>query len=273
MENKNLNFHSKGSETKLRLEDVQRGLCDLGDSLEEKEDLFFKIIEFFPYPIQVLSSNGTSVMINTAFLMEFEIQSKDQVEGIYNIFLDPYIVENGYLESVKNVFKGQTEFLRDLKVPFQDIINRYELKIYNTYTMYHDLTAFPIINSQEKVSFVVIIFMNRRIYRAKKSIIQAIEYMTTNWQNEFKISEVAKAANLSPYYFSRLFKNNIGITPYNYYLNLKINHLKEKLCDINLSISEAFTACGVDYHGHFAKMFKKNVGVTPSKYRETNNHK
>jgi len=44
--------------------------------------------------------------------------------------------------------------------------------------------------------------------------------------------------------------------------------IKEKLCDVNLTVSEAFAACGVDYHGNVAKLFKKSVGVTPSEYRK-----
>jgi len=57
------------------------------------------------------------------------------------------------------------------------------------------------------------------------------------------------------------------MTPYSYYQNLKVNKLKEALCNKNLTVSEAFRVCGVDYNGNFAKIFKALVGVTPSAYR------
>jgi AraC-like DNA-binding protein len=34
------------------------------------------------------------------------------------------------------------------------------------------------------------------------------------------------------------------MTPYNYYQDVKINKLKEKLCDVNLSITQVFDECG-----------------------------
>lgn len=78
----------------------------------------------------------------------------------------------------------------------------------------------------------------------------------------------AEAANLSPHYFSRLFKKHVGITPRDYHINIKIRKIQELLKDSDLTVSQVFAACGVDYHGHFARVFKKKVGLSPSKYRE-----
>jgi hypothetical protein len=54
---------------------------------------------------------------------------------------------------------------------------------------------------------------------------------------------------------------------YNKHKEVKINKLKEKLCDTNLSISHAFNECGVDYNGNISKLFKQRLGMTPSQYR------
>jgi AraC-like DNA-binding protein len=62
-----------------------------------------------------------------------------------------------------------------------------------------------------------------------------------------------------------------GITPYEYYINYKINKLKEILLDTNLSVSQAFEACNMSYNGHSARLFKERVGVTPSEYRKLHN--
>lgn len=233
-----------------------------------REELFSKIIEFFPYPIEVYSRDGTTVMVNNAALTEFKIPSKDMIVGKYNIFKDPDIERYGLTELVKSVFYGKTAFKTDLKVPLKSIRGCYNIDNYDIDSMYQDATAFSITDSHGEVSYVVIIFITRRIYRGKESIIKAMEYFRSNWQNEYNINEAAKAANLSPYHFSRLFKNDVGITPYNYFLNIKIEKIKERLSDENLSIAEVFTACGADYNGHFASVFKEKVGVTPSEYRK-----
>ncbi len=253
------------------LDAVQNRLDKLQESFQavlDREDLFSKIIEFFPYPIEVYSSDGTTVMVNDAVLTEFGVPSKDMIIGKYNIFEDPSIAEYGLLDLIKKVFEGGTACQTDLKVPLQAIRENYNIDNYDIDAMYQDATAFPIKDSNGDVSHVVMILITRRIYRGKESIINAMEYMKNNWQNDFNLNKLAGVANLSPYHFSRLFKNEIGITPYNYYMNIKIDKLKHNLCDANLSIAEAFSACGVDYHGHFADVFKKSVGVTPSKYRE-----
>lgn len=78
---------------------------------------------------------------------------------------------------------------------------------------------------------------------------------------------MAGIANLSRYHYSRLFKKHTGMTPFDYYQDVKISKIKEKLCDKNLSVTQAFTDCGVDYSGNYLRIFKEKVGMTPSQYR------
>ncbi|HCS11004.1 MAG TPA: AraC family transcriptional regulator, partial [Clostridiales bacterium] len=66
----------------------------------------------------------------------------------------------------------------------------------------------------------------------------------------------------------KLFKKHTGITPHEYYSNYKLSKLKEKLLDTNLSISQAFAACNMNYNGYYARVFKEKIGVTPSDYRK-----
>jgi transcriptional regulator GlxA family with amidase domain len=58
------------------------------------------------------------------------------------------------------------------------------------------------------------------------------------------------------------------MTPHDYYISVKINKVKDKLLDMNLSIEEAFSECGFHYHGHYANLFKIKTGLTPSEYRK-----
>jgi transcriptional regulator GlxA family with amidase domain len=59
------------------------------------------------------------------------------------------------------------------------------------------------------------------------------------------------------------------MTPHDYYINVKISKVKDKLQDLSLSIEEAFAQCGIHYHGHYAELFKKKTGLTPSDYRKS----
>jgi AraC family transcriptional regulator len=75
-------------------------------------------------------------------------------------------------------------------------------------------------------------------------------------------------ACLSKAHFTKLFKQNTGVTPKEYYINYKISKLKEKLLDTNLSIAQAFAACNMNYNGYSASLFKKKVGLSPSEFRK-----
>ena len=50
-------------------------------------------------------------------------------------------------------------------------------------------------------------------------------------------------------------------------MEVKIKRLKEALADKNLTIAQAFSACGLTYSGYHARAFKKRTGMTPSQYR------
>ena len=115
---------------------------------------------------------------------------------------------------------------------------------------------------------MVMVFETTQTYMGKKEIARAEEYMVKNWQEDFNLEKIAKVADLSPFHFSRMFKQKTGLTPHNFYKQIKISKIKEKLCDPNLTISNAFTACGVDYKGRYLQNFKELTGMSPSEYRK-----
>lgn len=250
-------------DAKSRLQELKESFLNISD----KEELFFKIIEFFPYPIQVYTSEGTSIMVNSALLDEFKISNRDMVVGRYNILNDPEVIKAGIFEQLQRAFNGEVVHLKNVKVPLETMKELYKTDCHDLVAAYQDGTVFPILDANNNVLYVVVILFTRK-YTGKESIINAQEYLKTHWIKNFNLDEVSRVANLSPNYLSRLFKREVGITPYNYYLNIKIEKIKEKLLDPNLSVSQAFAACGVDYNGSFARLFKKQVGVSPSQYRK-----
>jgi len=251
------------------LYDMQGSMVESFKSVFGDEELLAKVIDFFPYPILIYSPDGTAVMVNQAMLKEFCIPGLDEVIGKFNVLEEHFIVKAGIINEVKRAFKGETIILPDIKVPLEDIIELHNLPDFDVEAVYQDITFFPIKDNDNKVSFIVVLLINRRVYRGKEEITRAKEYIENHWLDAFDINETAKAADLSRTHLTRLFKKHTGMTPHDYYINYKMNKIKEKLSDSNLSISQAFAACGVDYNGHFAKVFKERVGVSPSQYRKT----
>ena len=136
-------------------------------------------------------------------------------------------------------------------------------------SMYTDILNFPVRNKRGRFTHIVSVFLMTRIYQGQADVARAKEYLENYWREEFDIDKVAGIVHLSRSHLVRLFKKHTGLTPYSYYQELKINRLKEALCDNNLSVTEAFASCGIEYHGNFAKLFKEKVGMTPSRYKKS----
>ncbi len=250
------------------MKDRQNDIIESFQSIFGKEELLAKVIECFPYPIEVYAPDGTSVLVNKAMLAEYHAISSDMVVGKYNVFKDPYIVASGQLPVLKRAFQGETVFFPDVKVPLEEIAERYGTRDFDMEAVYQDITVFPLFNDEKRVIYVAAFFINRRVYRGKNEIVKGKEYIESHWQEPFDAGATAKAACLSKAHFTKLFKKHTGVTPHEYYTNYKISKLKEKLLDSSLSIAQAFAACNMDYNGYYARLFREKVGVSPSVYRK-----
>ncbi|MFA7205673.1 MAG: helix-turn-helix domain-containing protein [Saccharofermentanales bacterium] len=253
---------------KDQVEDAQRSLAKSFQSLFEEQELLAKVIEFFPYPIQIFSLDGTARMINKATLEMIGIKSMESHVGKYNVFEDPIVRELGVMDQVRQVLMGKTVYLTSFNAPYQDMIRYFNVEDRDIQTISSDITCFPLVNADGVVECFAAVFIFKKIYRGKEEIALAKEYIETHWQEPFDLSETAKAVYLSKAHFTKLFKKHTGVTPHEYYTNYKISKLKEKLLDTNLSIAQAFAACNMDYNGHSARVFKNKTGLSPSAYRK-----
>ncbi|HOJ12521.1 MAG TPA: AraC family transcriptional regulator [Clostridiales bacterium] len=237
-------------------------------SLFGKEELFTKVIECFPYPVQIFSVDGTARLINKATLEMIGIRSIESHVGKYNVFKDPIVQELGFMDQVKQVLTGKTVYLTDFNAPYQDMIRYFNVEDRDIQTISSDITCFPLVNADGVVEYFAAVFIFKKIYRGKKEIGWGRQYIETHWREPFDADKTAKAASLSKAHFTKLFKKHTGVTPHDYYINYKISKLKQKLLDTNLSIAQAFAACNMNYNGHSARLFREKVGVPPSVYRK-----
>jgi AraC-like DNA-binding protein len=117
--------------------------------------------------------------------------------------------------------------------------------------------------------FTICIYIAKNVYTGRTEINKAKEYIDNSWLEAFDGKAVARAANVSPSHLYALFRSNTGMTINDYYKRVKVEHIKEKLADENLTIAEAFSFCGADSRGGFSKTFKELTGMTPTEYRNS----
>ncbi len=80
----------------------------------------------------------------------------------------------------------------------------------------------------------------------------------------------AKALNLSPGYFGDLIKKETGQSAKDYIHKKVIDIAKERIFNINNSISDVAYELGFKYPQHFTRLFKQKTGTTPKEYRKLN---
>jgi AraC-like DNA-binding protein len=237
-------------------------------SLYENKELFVEIIKQFPYPMHICEADGTMLLANEAFLKFVKVSNPEKIFRKHNVLQDPDLERWGVKEFVMRAYQGETVHAYDIKVPVQELIDKFSGKKEVVFeSLFHNMTAFPIYNGNNQLLYVVTVFVTSRYYNDKEEIMKGKEYIEDHWMEEFDIDKMANTVNLSRYHYTRLFKKHTDMTPYQYYQDVKISKLKEKMCDKNLSVAQVFAECGVDYNGNFAKIFKQKVGMTPSQYR------
>ncbi|WP_343675314.1 AraC family transcriptional regulator [Chitinophaga sp.] len=84
------------------------------------------------------------------------------------------------------------------------------------------------------------------------------------------VAYCAEALHLSPNYFGDLVKKETGRSAQEYIQSKVIDVAKERVFDMNKSVSEIAYELGFKYPQHFTRLFKQKTGVTPNDYRMMN---
>jgi len=98
---------------------------------------------------------------------------------------------------------------------------------------------------------------------------RVMAFVDANLALDLCVPTLATVAGMSPYYFSRVFKQSTGITPHRYVLQRRMEQAKRLLEKKRLSVLHVAHQVGFTDHSQFTRVFHKIVGTTPSVYRKT----
>lgn len=103
---------------------------------------------------------------------------------------------------------------------------------------------------------------------SRQKLQKVIEYINARLAEKIQLTALAKVVDISQYYFCSLFKQSMGISPYQYIIGQRIERAKQLLKQKELSIVDVALKCGFSSQTHFSKQFRKRVGITPFAYRK-----
>jgi len=95
-------------------------------------------------------------------------------------------------------------------------------------------------------------------------------YIEKNFQLELSLNDLANYVYVSPYHLSRVFKEEIGMSPIQYLIKCRIDEAKRLLVTTDLSVREIAMQVGYANANYFNLLFSKMTGDSPGKYRKQN---
>jgi len=93
------------------------------------------------------------------------------------------------------------------------------------------------------------------------------DYVEERLGENVLLSSLAEVAGLSPFHFSRAFKQSFGMPPHRYLTSRRIEHARTLLASREPSVTQIAMALGFRETSSFTTAFRKYTGMTPTDYR------
>jgi AraC family transcriptional regulator len=108
----------------------------------------------------------------------------------------------------------------------------------------------------------------RRSYQLSEQQLRRVRaFIEAHLETDIRLEAMAAACGISPDYFLRMFKTTVGVSPYQFVINQRVERAKQLLSDDGVSLAEIALRCGFSHQEHLTRMFRRFTGVTPGRYR------
>lgn len=171
------------------------------------------------------------------------------------------VAEGGHPFSFFNLRDEQKDILRYLNAMVQEATSQsmsYEL-------VCHNLLEILLIKILRHQHFDLEVGKQSK---ATKDISFIKHYLETYYHESIQLEDLASMTHLSRFYISHSFKKEIGMSPMEYLIDIRIKESKILLRTTNYSISQVADIVGFTTPTYFSKQFRKSTGISPTDYRE-----
>jgi len=103
---------------------------------------------------------------------------------------------------------------------------------------------------------------------AHLAVQRAIETMWKHYNEPISLADLADAAILSRFYFSRVFRGITGTSPGRFLAAIRLYRAKQLLRQTSMSVIDISYDVGYNSPGSFTSRFTRSVGMAPTQYRE-----
>jgi AraC-like DNA-binding protein len=100
------------------------------------------------------------------------------------------------------------------------------------------------------------------------AVARARGFIAAHQAEEISLGDVARAVNMSAFYFCKTFRKVTGVTFVDYLARLRVESVKRLLLDPHKRISEAAFEAGFQSLSQFNRVFRRVAGEAPTLFRE-----
>jgi AraC-like DNA-binding protein len=100
------------------------------------------------------------------------------------------------------------------------------------------------------------------------SVKQACEYLIEHYAENVFLEQLARLVGLSPFHFSRVFSEQVGMPPHAFQTQVRVARAKTLLLS-GESITQVADQTGFADQSHLTRHFKRLIGVTPGQYQQS----
>jgi AraC family transcriptional regulator len=93
------------------------------------------------------------------------------------------------------------------------------------------------------------------------------DYVRAHLAESISIEKLAELAELSPFHFSRVFKQATGMTPLQFVTRERMLQAQQLIRETSRSLIEIALEVGYTGPSHFAQVFRRTVGMAPTQFR------
>ena len=111
--------------------------------------------------------------------------------------------------------------------------------------------------------------LDRMIYHNVLRLRPVISYIDEHFKEKIYIEELSAMINVSPDYFTKMFKESIGKTPIDYINGMRVNCAMELLCSTDMPMTDIADSIGFCNPNYFHKIFKQYMETSPLAYRKS----
>jgi AraC-like DNA-binding protein len=105
-------------------------------------------------------------------------------------------------------------------------------------------------------------------YSEQQQIVEKVKfYMEENIYKKINITNIAQEAGVNASRLNDVFKAYTSMTPYQYYIQIKINKACRLLEQMDISVKEAAFKLGFDDQYYFSRLFRQKTGIPPSRWK------